>query len=41
MDQSLEGPNGGFTKLMKPISLAMLSQTLRHEFEVSTVHEPA
>ncbi len=41
MDQSLDGPNGGFTKLMKPISLAMLSQTLRQEFKASKIHEPA
>lgn len=32
MDQSTDSPTSQFTKLMKPISLAMLSQTLREEF---------
>ncbi len=35
IDQSTDGPTSGFTKLMKPISLAMLSQTLHNEFERS------
>lgn len=33
MEESSNGPTSGFTKLMKPISLAMLSQTLHNEFE--------
>ncbi len=41
MDQSVDGPNGAFTKLMKPISLSMLSQTLRNEFDDNKVVEPA
>ncbi|MGQ7847347.1 ATP-binding protein [Granulosicoccus sp. 3-233] len=39
MDQSVDGPNNRFTKLMKPISLGVLSQTLRQEFEVDPAHE--
>lgn len=37
MEESSSGPTSHFTKLMKPISLAMLSQTLREEFEAGTL----
>ena len=36
MDPQIDGPTSGLTKLMKPTSLAMLSQTLRTEFEVDS-----
>ena len=41
MDSTAEGPTNGFTKLMKPISLSLLSQTLRKEFESSQMTRTA